>query len=388
MKFYKGEKMKDLSQIRVEIDQVDDQIKELYLKRMGLAEEVANQKKQTGKGVTDIERENAVVYRLAKDLPDNMKLYLKELYSTIFNTGKAYQSTIIGKSSQTINKLEEILKGDLENFPITASVACQGIKGANSGVATHKLFPVSDIIYFRDFDGVFNAVEKGFCEYGVLPIENSTAGSVSEVYDLMKKHNFYIVRSIRVRIDHCLCAKEGADIKNIKKVISHSQALSQCQDYLKNLKVETESCENTAVAGKKVADGDDLTVAAICSYDCAEAYGLKVLDKSVQDNLNNFTRFICISKELKIFSGADRISVMTSLSHKPGSLNAILARFSALGLNLTKIESRPIANSEFEFMFYFDFEGNVKDIEVKNVISELENGSDKFVFLGSYKEIL
>ena len=380
--------MKELSEIRQEIDQLDDQLVDIYLKRMNLASEVAKSKKQTGKAINDVERENSIVFRLAKKVPEEMKLYLKELYSTIFCTGKAYQSKLIGNKSKTVEDLEEFLKGDFMTLPVTASVACQGIKGANSGTAAGKLFPVSDITYFKDFDGVFGAVEKGFCEYGVLPIENSTAGSVSEVYDLMKKHNFYIVRSCRVRIDHCLCGIGSTDITKIKKVISHSQALSQCAEYLKKLKVETIACENTAVGAKMISEMGDESVAAICSSECAESYGLKILDKSIQDSINNFTRFICISKDLKIFKGADRISVMTSLSHKPGSLNRILARFSALGLNLTKIESRPIANSEFEFMFYFDFEGDVKDLEVKNVISELENGSDKFVFLGSYKEVL
>lgn len=380
--------MKELSEIRKDIDALDDQLVDLYLKRMALSSEVAKSKKQTGKAISDTERENQIVYRLAKKVPEDMQLYLKELYSTVFCTGKAYQSSLIGNKSKTVMQLEEFLKGDFSSLPVTASVACQGIKGANSGVAASKLFPVSDITYFKDFDGVFGAVEKGFCEYGVLPIENSTAGSVLEVYDLMKKHNFYIVRSARVRIDHCLCGVQSTDISKIKKVISHQQALSQCAEYLKKMGVEIEACENTAVASKRVSELGDESVAAICSCECAESYGLKVLDKSIQDNLNNFTRFICISKDLKIFKGADRISVMTSLSHKPGSLNRILSRFSALGLNLTKIESRPIANSEFEFMFYFDFEGDVKDLEVKNVISELENGSDKFVFLGSYKEVL
>ena len=380
--------MKELKDIRKEIDSIDDQLVDLYLKRMNLSKEVALSKAKKGKAITDLERENQIVYRLSDKLPKEMKLYLKELYSTIFCTGKAYQSNVIGKTSQTVDRLEQVLSGELEDFPISASVACQGIKGAYSGEAAQKLFPISDITYFKDFNGVFGAVEQGFCEYGILPIENSTAGSVLEVYDLMKKHDFYIVRSVRVRIDHCLCVKANGDISNVKKVISHQQALSQCREFIRNNKYESVTCENTAIAAKMLSEeqGDDL--ACICSEECAKIYGLKIVRKSVQDNSNNYTRFICISKNLTIYNGADRISVMTSLSHKPGSLNRILSRFSALGLNLTKIESRPIPNLEFEFMFYFDFEGNVKDTEVKNVIAEIENDSNNFVFLGSYKEIL
>ena len=380
--------MKDIADVRQQLDNIDDQIIDLYMQRMALSKDVAEIKKASGKGISDSERENKIVYRLAQKVPADMKLYVKELYSAVFCTSKAYQSKLIGQSSKTLADLAQFEGEGQLPWPAEATVACQGVKGANSGVAAQKLFAVSDVTYFRDFDGVFSAVERGLCEYGVLPIENSTAGSVSEVYDLMKKHNFYVVRSVRVRVDHCLCALPGTNVADIKKVYSHPQALSQCAEFLKKNGFVPCTADNTAVAGKMVAESGDRTIAALCTAECAEAYGLKIIKKSVQDNLANFTRFICISKDLKVFKGADRISVMTSLSHKPGSLNMILSRFSALGLNLTKIESRPIAGAEFEFMFYFDFEGDTRDADVKNVIAELENGSENFVFLGNYKEVL
>lgn len=380
--------MKDLSEIRKEIDIVDDQIAELYKKRMEIVKEVAQSKIGTGKAVNDSERENAVLYRLASKVDDDIKFYLKELYSTVFYTSKAYQSTIMGETAPTIQKLRELTSGEFPDIPVSASVACQGIKGAYSGTATKKIFAISDITYFKTFEGVFNAVDKGLCEFGVLPIENSTAGSVLEVYDLMRKHNFHIIRSARVRIDHALCGVKGAKTEDIKTVVSHPQALSQCAKYIKKLGATTVVSENTAVSAKEVAEKGDKTVASLCSLDSASVYGLDVLDSRVQDSANNYTRFICIAKDLKVYKGADRISIMTSLSHEPGSLNRILSRFSALGLNLTKIESRPIPNADFEFMFYFDFEGDIRDKTVENAIAELENGSDKFVFLGSYKEVL
>ena len=380
--------MKDLTEIRKEIDNVDDQITELFQKRMEIVKEVAKSKSGTGKSVNDSERENAVLYRLVNKVDDDIKFYLKELYSTIFYTSKAYQSTMMGATAPTIEKLRALTSSEFPDIPVCASVACQGIKGANSGTAAKKVFAISDVTYFKTFEGVFTAVDKGLCEYGILPIENSTAGSVLEVYDLMRKHNFHIVRSARVRIEHALASVQGATIKDIKTVISHPQALSQCAEYLKKLGVTTVVSENTAVAAKEVFDKGDKSVAALCSPDCADIYGLQILEKSVQDSVANYTRFICIAKDLKVYKGADRISVMTSLSHEPGSLNRILSRFSALGLNLTKIESRPIPNADFEFMFYFDFEGDIRDKAVENAIAELENGSDKFVFLGSYKEVL
>ncbi len=379
--------MIDLKEIRNKIDTIDDEILTAFIKRMELCKQVAENKIQTNKAINDTSREDSVIYRLAKNTPDELKLYVKELYETMFSVSKAYQSTIINSKS---NSIEEILLAnqDESSFPISSSVACQGVEGANSGVAAKRIFPICDISYFKNFEGVFSAVDKGLCEYGILPIENSTAGSVLEVYDLMNKYKFYIVRSIRVKINHCLAVIPNTNIKDIKKVISHSQALNQCANYIKNNKFEQVAVENTAVAAKSVINDNDNTVAAICSKECAELYGLKILEENIEDNPQNYTRFIVISKDLKVYNGNDRISVMTSISHESGSLSKLLSRFSSLGLNLTKIESRPIVGSDFEFLFYFDFEGNIKDKGVLNILAEMENSSLRFKFLGSYKEII
>ncbi|MBQ9485314.1 MAG: chorismate mutase [Clostridia bacterium] len=376
----------ELSEIRSKIDDIDDDIAELFVKRMELSEKVAEIKAETGKQITDLSREREIIFRLSQKVPKELTLYIKELYETVFFTGKAYQSAVIGKTSETVRRLRTLIDEGLTQMPTSATVACQGIKGANSGAAAQKFFPVSDLVYVKNFAGVFNAVESGLCEFGVLPIENSTAGSVLEVYDLMRKHNFHIVRSTRVRISHCLAALPSAETRDIKKVLSHPQALLQSEEFLKKLDVKAEADENTAIAARRVAEGGDKSVAALCSEECAAVYGLKVLKKDVQDSDANYTRFICIKKDLCVYKGADKMSVMTSLSHEPGSLNRILGRFSALGLNLTKLESRPIVGSDFEFMFYFDFEGDVTEPAVQNLIAELENGSENFVFLGAYKE--
>lgn len=376
----------ELSEIRRKIDRIDDEMAALYVKRMALSAEVAKSKAQTGKAVTDGEREREIVYRLAENSPKELTVYLKELYDTVFFTSKAYQSALIGRTSKTVEELKKLIADGFTEMPALATVACQGIKGANSGVAAQKFFPVPNIVYVKNFEGVFSAVESGLCEYGVLPIENSTAGSVLEVYDLMRKHNFHIVRTVRVRIAHCLAALPDAELKDIKKVISHPQALMQCGEFIKNSGYLSQTDENTAVAAKRVAESGDKTVAALCSKECADSYGLKILKENVQQSDLNYTRFILIKKDLCIYKGADKMSVMTSLPHEAGSLNRMLGRFSALGLNLTKLESRPIAGSDFEFMFYFDFDGDVTEPAVHNLIAELENGSDNFVFLGAYKE--
>lgn len=378
----------ELSEIRKKIDEVDDKIAELYAKRMALSADVAKNKAETGRAVADGDREREIVFRLSEKVPKDLVIYLKELYDTMFFTSKAYQSAIIGRTSRTAEELKNLIADGLKQMPTCATVACQGIKGANSGTAAQKFFPVSNIVYVKNFEGVFAAVESGLCEFGVLPIENSTAGSVLEVYDLMRKHNFHIVRTVRVRIAHCLCALPDAELKDIKKVISHPQALMQCDEFIKKSGYKPEADENTAIAARRVAESGDKTLAALCSKECADSYGLKVLKENVQKSDANYTRFILIQKDLCVYKGADKMSVMTSLPHEAGSLNRMLGRFSALGLNLTKLESRPIAGSDFEFMFYFDFDGDVSEPAVQNLIAELENGSDNFVFLGAYKEKL
>lgn len=380
--------MEDLELLRSQIDEIDDGISDLWLKRMAKVKEIATIKEKIGKKINDGGREDAVLFRLAEKTPEELKIYLKEVYASVFATSKAYQSVSVSPKSATIDAVKEKISSGLKDFPVSGTVACQGINGANSGIAAKTIFPINNILYFKNFEGVFNAVEKGLCKYGVLPIENSTAGSVSEVYDLMKKHKFYIVRSVRLRIDHCLAALDGAELKGITEVYSHPQALSQCAEHIKKWGAKPCESENTATAARDLVERGLKNQAVLCSRECAEKYGLKILESSVQDNPYNFTRFICISKDLEIYSEAEKISVMTSLSHEPGSLNRTLARFAALGLNLTKIESRPVLGSQFEFMFYFDFEGSILSEKVQSVIAELENTSERFVLLGSYKEIV
>ena len=287
-------------------------------------------------------------------------------------------------------KIKQALsKGEL-SFPVKAKVACQGVMGAYSGIAADRLFELADITYFKNFDGVFQAVEKGFCKYGVLPIENSSAGSVNQVYDLMKKHKFYIVRSIRIPVSHNLIVNKDTKLSDIKEILSHEQALTQCKGYLeKFIGVKITPCANTAVAAKTLAESGRHDLAAISSRECADLYGLKLLDTNIQDSNNNYTRFILIAKDMEFYSDAKKISIMTTLpQNTPGSLNKLLSKFANIGINLTKLESRPIVGSSFEFMFYFDFECDIKGKGVQNLLSELDNSTEQFTFLGAYNEIV
>jgi chorismate mutase/prephenate dehydratase len=243
-------------------------------------------------------------------------------------------------------------------------------------------------MYMNSFQGVFQAVDKNLCRYGILPIENSVHGSVTQVYDLMEKYNFHIVRAIKLQVNHMLLAKNEADISKIKEIFSQEQALGQCSEFLSKLPgVKITVCANTAVAAKLVTDSPRTDIAAISSKSCAELYGLVPICDKIQNSDNNYTRFICISKQLEIYPGADKTSLMFTLPHRPGSLYNIIARFAALGLNLTKLESRPIPGRDFEFMFYFDMDASIYSKEVISLLSELDSSPEKFVFLGSYLEI-
>lgn len=379
----------DIENLRKEIDNIDDQIASLYDKRMGIVKEIGQEKAKDNKNVLDTSREKEVINRVTKQVNPEVRVFTKMLYTTIFDTSKAYQSRFAHLASNISEQIQKVLSGKRESFPDYATVACQGVQGAYSQLAAERLFPLSDITYLKNFEGVFNAVQSGLCQFGILPIENSSVGSVNAVYELMKKFNFYIVKSIKLPIRHSLLAHKGVKISEIKEIVSHEQGINQCSELIKKLgNIKVTYCDNTALAAKLVKESDRNDIAAISSRQCAELYGLAILENGIQDNDSNFTRFICISKTLKIFSNANKISMMVNLPHEPGSLNKLLSKFTALGLSLTKIESIPLPNTDFEFMFYFDFEANIEREEVQNLLAELDNRSEKFHFLGSYNEVI
>ena len=380
--------MKNIQELRGNIDTIDDQIAKLFVERMSVAKEIGKLKAESNKVVADGVREREIINRVTKDMPEEIKLYGKQMFDELFSLSKAYQTRFVLQNSKLFTEVRKALEEGMEVFPNSATVACQGVAGAYSQIATDRMFPIADILYFKDWDAVFKAVEKGLCDFGVLPIENSNAGSVNAVYDLMRKHNFYIVKSIKLRIQHYLLAKSGTETKDIKEIITHEQAVSQCSEFIKTLgNVKITVCENTAKAAELVADTERTDVACICSHDCAGIYGLSILETNVQNNENNYTRFIAIQKKLKIYENADKISIMANLPHEAGSLNKVLNRFASLGLNLTKLESRPMTNTSFEFAFYFDVTAKIEQVEVQNLLAELEKSCDKFVFLGAYTEL-
>lgn len=378
-----------IEELRKKIDELDDKIAELYLERQRTVREIGEEKARTHAAVLDPAREKKIIARVTKQADDEQKIYLKRVFETILETSRAYQRRLVAPVTPLSDNLRRVLMEGKKYFPVSSTVACQGVEGSYSSIAADKLFEIADITFFRNFESVFQAVEKGLCDYGVLPIENSAVGSVNAVYDLMKKHRFYIVRSIKLKVCHHLLAKKGVALSDIREVYSHEQAIGQCSAYLQKLpsSVKITACPNTAVAAEMVANSDRNDVACISSRNCAELYGLGILESNIQDNDSNYTRFICISKTLEVFAPANRISIMMTLPHESGSLNRVLNKFSTLGLNLTKLESRPLPGTDFEFMFYFDFEGQIENSDTLSLIAELDQGTEQFTFLGSYYEV-
>jgi chorismate mutase/prephenate dehydratase len=379
----------DLSELRKQIDQIDDEMVRLFCERMDVAAKIADYKRENKLPILVPAREREKLADVAEKAGPDMANYTRVLYSMLFELSRSYQ----GKRNLIPSPLHQQITDSIHNtpklFPSSPMVACQGVEGAYSQIACEKIFKSPSIMYFKNFDGVFNAIEQGLCKYGILPIENSTAGSVNKVYDLMIKHNFSIVRTFRLKIDHNLLAKPGTKLSDIRTIYSHEQALNQCSEFLSTLPgVKVIPVENTAVAAQMVSNSTDNTIAALSSRACAMLYGLSTLASSVQDKDNNRTRFICISKELEIYPGADRTSVMMVLPHRPGSLYSVMARLNTLGINLTKLESRPLPDREFEFMFYFDLEISIYSEEFIELICELDEFCEEFKYLGSYSEVI
>ncbi len=379
-----------LNDQRKRIDEVDAQLTRLFAERMEIAKEIAHIKQENNLPVMDPARERQKLLDIGDSVPEELRGYAIRLYSTLFDLSRQHQLAQDGTVSPLQQRIADAVRNTPPLFPERPRVALQGVEGSYSQSAAEKLFHQPNLMFFSTFEGVFRALDQGLCRYGVLPLENSTAGSVNRIYDLMMQYDFSIVRSTRIKVDHCLLTLPGVSIKDIKEVTSHEQALTQCENFLRGLgkDVKITAAENTAQAAKHVQESGRKDLAALSSRSCAQLYGLKVVQASVQDSGANFTRFICLSKQLEIYPGADKTSVMMVLPHRPGSLYMALGRLNSLGINLIKLESRPLPNSDFEFMFYFDLETSVYAPEFLRVFADLQAICSEFRYLGSYAEVV
>jgi chorismate mutase/prephenate dehydratase len=379
----------ELTELREKIDEIDTQLVHLFSARMDIAAQISDYKIANGLPIYVPAREREVLQSVAEKAGPEMANYTRVLYSMLFELSRSYQKKRNANPTELYRRITDSIENTPQLFPQTPMVACQGVEGAYAQIACEKIFKAPFIMYFKNFDGVFNAIEKGLCQYGILPIENSTAGSVKKVYDLMIHHNFSIVRTFRLKIAHNLLALPEARMDQITEIYSHEQALNQCAEFLKQFpNAKITPVENTAVAASIVAQSNRTDVAALSSRACEELYGLKCLAENVQDEGNNRTRFICISKNLEIYPGSDKTSIMMVLNHKPGALYKVLARMYVLGINVIKLESRPIPDRDFEFMFYFDLETSIYSEEFVQLMCELDDLCEEFKYLGSYTEVV
>ena len=379
----------ELKDLRIELDQIDRQMVSLFEKRMRVCEDVARWKMANNRPILDASREKEKLQTVADQLPEDLQEYGMSLYSLMMELSRSSQTRLLGHEKDLTHAIQSAIETTTPLFPPSARVACQGVEGAYSQQAAEKLFRHPHVMYFSNFEAVFAAIEKGLCRYGVIPLENSTAGSVNMVYDLMMRHNFRIVRSVRLKVDHNLLARPGAKLADIREVYSHEQAIGQCSAFLQaHPEIKVVRCANTAEAAKFVSQSDRRDIAALSSRACAELYGLQNLAPSCQNQGNNYTRFICISRDLEIYPGADRTSLMVVLPHRPGSLYKLLSRFYALGINLNKLESRPLPDRDFEFMFYFDLDTSVYSPQFLQLMGELDTVCESFTYLGSYSEVI
>ena len=374
----------DLKEIRTEIDSIDKELIRLFTKRMECSKQVALYKKENNTPVLNVKREQEILDKVEKE-GGEYGYAAQLLFSNIMELSRGLQHDIIG-SGKKIRSLIENSKGDLDKTR-GVKIALQGVKGANSHEAATQLFPDGTPVFYKSFSQVFEAVNNGEAKYGVLPVENSSAGSVADVYDLILKYRFYIVKALNLPIQHCLCAIKQSQLSDIEQVWSHPQALAQCTDFTTAHNFTTVPSPNTAIAAQDIAKEKRLNCAAICTKKAAREYGLKVLVEGCQNNKDNSTRFIVISKELIIPEDADKISLCFSLPHITGSLYNVLGRFSSNGMNLTKLESRPRDGRAFEYLFYLDFQGSVHNSpKVVNLLCALSEEMPEFSFLGNYKE--
>jgi len=379
----------DINELRELIDETDREIVKLYDKRMETARAIGRYKREHNLPVFDSERERNLLNKVAEQAGEDYAQGVRALFHLLMDHSRMHQEMDGHSESRLGQQIRNVVAAMPAVFPEKAMIACQGVEGAYSQLACEKMIRYPSIMYCRTFENVFGAIDSGLCQYGILPIENSLAGSVNSVYDLMIQHHCYIVRSARIKIDHTLLALPGTKMEEIREIYSHEQAIQQCSAFLSRHKEwHVNVCTNTAAAARMVAESGRKDAAAISSGHCAALYGLECLSSEIQNNSNNHTRFICISKKPEIYPGADHTSLMLVLPNHPGSLYQLLSRFNALDVNLIKLESRPLPGRDFEFMFYFDLEASVGSPTFSRLIEELDISLSHFSYLGCYSEIV
>lgn len=371
--------MRELSEIRQDINAVDTQIRELYLQRMSLALEVAQTKVHTDDKILKPERETEIIMNRSCEVPEPLRLKYIALLQNMMRASREYQYF-------------EILRQRPDKFPLCPSsqplnpqsICYQGVPGAYQELAAQSMFPAGKLMHVETWEQVFQMVHMGQVDAGVVPVENTTAGTVSEVYDLLSKYDLRINRTCIKPIVHCLAAAPCASIESIREVCSHPHALPQCNRFIEAHGYTRIEMANTAMAAQHVAKQALPSLAAICSPQAAEKYGLTILARGINDHGCNETRFIAVSRQLTALPADNRIEIMFHLNNEAGALSTVLSVFADYGVDMTEIHSRPMKDSPWSYVFYIDFTGNLHDPAIRALLYQLHEELPYLKIIGSY----
>lgn len=374
-----------LEDARRRIDELDDRLLELFLERMHTSEEIGYIKLTSRLPLFQPGREDAVLKRMAASCPPQYSGYVTAFFHNLMEQSKRSQREIL-------RPCEKDSPFDLAiRMPVQETqhprVMAQGVLGAYSGSAAMQLYPEGNLAFVPEWGQVFSAIQDGTADYGVLPVENSSSGSVFEVFDLMLKYKFYIVKALGYHVRHYLLGVRGAKLSDIREVYTNPYAFPQCTTFLESYpRMHRNPYANTALAAEYVAKTGDMTKAAIASRENAHLYGLDILAENIQDCDTNCTRFVSVAKNAEFSTDANKISLVFTVPHVTGSLCRTLAHFANAGLNLTKIESRPNPSHAFEYYFYVDFTGAVRSEGTRALLGSFSRELPNFYFFGNYYE--
>lgn len=375
----------DLKEIRLKIDEVDKEIVDLFERRMELASHVAEYKRSVGKPILDKERETQKIQALqAMVCNDFNQIGIKELFTQIMSISRLYQYQLLANEDFTLEKSFTTV----EKLPINedTKVCFQGVPGAYSEQALVQFFG-EDVRRFHvtEFKDIMKAVQEEDADYGILPIENSSAGTVGGIYELLMEYdNLTIVGQEIVKVEHALLGVEGTDLSTIERVYSHPQGLLQCASFLNQYDWDQIGVPNTAIAAEKIQNDKDVRKAAIASERCGTLYNLNVIQSCINQNPNNATRFIILANKNIYRKDAEKISISFTLPHESGSLYKILAHFIFNNVNMNHIESRPLQNKQWEYRFFVDIDGNLNDTAVRNALHGIRQETMEFRIIGNY----
>jgi len=377
--------MIDLQQCRDEIDAIDKEIVDLFQKRMVVSGKVADYKRSTGKKIFDKVREDAILEKMGSMAEGEFQKHcLRELYSQIMSMSRKLQYSLIKQTNS------EMAFEEVDSLPVSkdTKIVYLGPEGSYSSQAAEDYFGIEGSLFpAKNFRAIMEAVKSGKAEYGVLPIENTSTGGITDIYDLLAEYDNCIIGEHVVEIHHALLGLEGSKVEEIRTVYSHQQPIRQCKKFLEShSQMKTVELASSTRGAQKVVEDQDLTQAAIASTRAAQKYGLSILQSEINEQDNNATRFIIISRRKMFLKGANKMSISFVAPHVSGSLYQMLSHLIFNNLNMTKIESRPLPGKSFEYRFFVDFEGNLNEAAVKNTLNGIHEEAIELKVLGNYSE--